>query len=60
MGSKIDGPSGLLREGHRQIEIVRRAPDHMPSLAATIHDLPLTTAKYQGEVNSLLLRFNQG
>ena len=41
-------------------QIVRRAPDHMPSLAATIHDLPLTTAKYQGEVNSLLLRFNQG
>ena len=58
MGSKIDGPSGLVREGHRQI--VRRAPDHMPSLAATIQDLPLTTAKYQGEVNSLLLRFNQG
>ena len=57
MGSKIDGPSGLVREGHRQIrQIVRRAPDHMPSLAATIHDLPLTTAKYQGEVNSLLLR----
>ena len=40
-------------------QIVRRAPDHMPSLAATIHDLPLTTAKYQGEINlnSLLLRF---